>query len=358
MPSRDNEDRRTGAGNRTALVKILFRMLALAAIASAALAQPRIGAIEIYGARRTPHARILKALGAAPGDELPRSKAGAEERIEAIDGVLRAHLEAWCCEQGRAVLYVGIEERGGPHFETRPAPADDSITLPEEVVSAYADFAAALARATTEGDLREDLSRGHSLMENIACRVAQQRLEALAQLYTRLLLRAATEAADPDVRAVAAYVAGYVPEKADAVGPLQLALRDPEPAVRRNAARALKAIAYLALTNSSSGLRVQPTWLIEMLNSTALSDRLEAAEVLQMYLEHGDEAAAAQIRERALPALVEMARWQHLPHALPAYLLLGSLAGIHTEELERAWAAGERDAMLERIEKQLRADRR
>jgi hypothetical protein len=327
--------------------------MGLAAVLGTAAAQPRIGAIEIYGARRIPAERIRKALGAGEGDPLPRSKGEAEERIEAIDGVLRAELEAWCCEQGRAILYVGIEERGGPRFETRPAPADDSLQLPEEAMEAYADFAAALARATAEGDLGEDLSRGHSLMENIACRVAQQRLEALAQIHEKLLLRAATAAADPDQRAVAAYMAGYGPDKAAAADALQLALRDPEPAVRRNAARALKAIAYFALTQPDSGVRVQPTWFVEMLNSTTLGDRLEAVRVLQMYLERGDVAAAAQIRERALPALLEMARWRHLAHALPAYLLLGLLAGVPEEELERAWEAGEREPMLARIHKQL-----
>lgn len=336
----------------------LLRILALSAAALSAAAQPRIGAVEIFGARRVPAERIRKALGAAEGDPLPRSKGEAEERIEAIDGVLRAELEAWCCERGQAILYIGIEERGGPHFETRPAPANESIELPGEILEAYRDFATALARATAAGDLGEDLSRGHSLMENIACRVAQQRLEALAQIHEKLLLRAATEAADPELRAVAAYVAGYAPDKAAAAAALQMALRDPEPAVRRNAVRALKAIAYLALTNRESGLRVQPTWLVEMLNSTTLSDRLEAAGVLQMYVERGDEAAAAQIRERALPALVEMARWRHPEHALPAYLLLGSLAGVPEEELERAWEAGEREAMLARIQKQLRGGRK
>ena len=316
-------------------------------------AQPRIGVIEIYGAHRTRPEKILKVLGVAPGDPLPGSKAEAEERLESLDGVLRAQLEAFCCEQGRAVLYVGIEERGGVRFEMRPAPANESLTLPEEIVAAYEDFAAALGRASAAGDLREDLSRGHSLMENVACRVAQQRLEALAQIHAAVILRTLQEAADPEARTVAAYVAGYVPDKAAAVGPLQLALRDPEPAVRRNAARAMKGIAWLALTQRQTGLRVQPTWFVEMLNSIVLSDRLEAAQVLQMYLELGDEAAAAQIRDRALPSLFEMARWQHLPHALPSYLLLGALGGVGQEELERAWEAGEREKLLAKLEKQL-----
>ncbi len=334
-----------------------MKWMIIALAAALAAGQPRIGVVEVFGARRVPAERIRRELGVKPGDPLPKSKGEAEERLEEIDGVVRAHLEAWCCEQGRAVLYVGIEERGGPHFELRPEPSDDSLALPEEVVSAYEDFAAALARATAEGDLGEDLSRGHSLMQNVACRVAQQRLEALAELHEQLLLRAAVEAADPDTRAVAAYVAGYARNKAAAAEALQMALRDPEPAVRRNAARAMKGIAYLALTKGGP-MRVQPTWFVEMLNSVVLSDRLEAAQVLSMYLERGDEAAAAQIRERALASLLEMARWQHLAHALPAYWLLGMLGGVPQEEMEKAWAAGERERMVARIEKQLRTGRK
>jgi hypothetical protein len=335
-----------------------MKMLWIGLAAGLVCAQPRIGVIEVFGAHRVPGERIIKTLGLRPGDPLPKSKVEAEERLEELDGVVQAHLEAWCCQQGRAVLYVGIEERGGPHFELRPAPADESLTLPEEVLAAYEDFATALARATAEGDLAEDLSRGHSLMQNVACRVAQQRLEALAELYEKQLLQAAVAAADPELRAVAAYVAGYARDKRAAADALQLALRDPEPAVRRNAARALKGIAYLSLTQGSKELRVQPTWLVEMLNSVVLSDRLEAAEVLAMYVERGDEAAAAQIRERALASLFEMARWQHLPHALPAYWLLGMLGGVPQEELEKAWAAGERENMLARITKQLKVGRK
>ncbi|MEJ5370145.1 MAG: HEAT repeat domain-containing protein [Bryobacteraceae bacterium] len=326
-------------------------------LAGVAAGQPRIGWVEVFGARRATAERVRRALGVRDGDPLPRSKGEAEERIEALDGVVRAHLEAWCCEQGRAVLYVGVEERGGARFELRPPPQDEEASLPEEVVQAYAEFAEALARATAEGDLEEDLSRGHSLMQNVPCRVAQQRLEALAELHEAEVFRAAVEAADPEVRAVAAYVAGYARNKAAAAERLQLALRDPEPAVRRNAARALKGIAYLSLTNRESGLRVQPTWLVEMLNSPVLSDRLEAVQALAMYVERGDEAAAAQIRERALPALFEMARWRHLAHALPAYLLLGALGGVEAEDLEKAWAAGERERVLGRLEKQWKISR-
>ncbi len=140
-------------------------LLMIPVTAALAGGQVQVGVVEVFGAKRASVERIRKALGVSPGDPLPKSKGEAEERLEALDGVVRANLEAWCCEQGKAVLYVGIEERGAPHFELRPVPADDSLELPEEMIAAYGDFAGALARATAEGDLGEDLSRGHSLMQ-------------------------------------------------------------------------------------------------------------------------------------------------------------------------------------------------
>jgi hypothetical protein len=53
-----------------------------------------------------------------------------------------------------------------------------------------------------------------------------------------------------------------------------------------------------------------------------------------------------QLRERTLPSLIEMARWKHLPHALPAYILLGRTAGIPEKELQDSWAKGERERVI------------
>ena len=54
-----------------------------------------------------------------------------------------------------------------------------------------------------------------------------------------------------------------------------------------------------------------------------------------------------------MPALYEMARWRHLAHALPAYLLLGKVAGVAAQEVQAEWEAGRREEMLARIEKAL-----
>lgn len=324
-------------------------LLLLAALPLAA--QPTIGSVEIFGLRRVSIEKIRKALAVKAGDPLPPSKGDVEERLEAIDGVVRARLEAWCCDQGKPVLYVGIEERGVLGRNLLPYPENEDLSLPEEITSAYADFSTALARATAAGDLKEDLSQGHSLMENLPARIAQERFTGLAELHLDSLRKVLREAASPDQRAMAAYVLGYAPDKASAIPDLQSALQDPDGSVRLNAARALKAIAYVALRDPSSGLKVPATWFVEMLNSVELSDRLEAVRTLLLYADKADENAIAGIRERALPALFEMARWQYLPHALPAYLLLGRVYGWKDDALEKAWAAGDRERALHDMEK-------
>jgi HEAT repeat protein len=159
--------------------------------------------------------------------------------------------------------------------------------------------------------------------------------------------------ADPEQRVMAAYIVGYAAELQPVVPDLQSALQDPDPSVRANAARALRGIIWLAMREPDRGLRVQPTWFVEMLNSVDLSDRLEASRALLLFTEKPDEHTAANIRDRALPSLLEMAAWKHLPHALPAYLVAGRLAGMTDEDLQAAWEKGDRDKTLAAIRKAL-----
>jgi len=80
---------------------------------------PLIGTLDLYGVRKVSESRIRQTLGVKPGDPLPPSKGDTEERLDAIPGVVESHLEAVCCDQGKVILYVGIEERGAAHFDIR-----------------------------------------------------------------------------------------------------------------------------------------------------------------------------------------------------------------------------------------------
>ena len=329
----------------------LCRTFALLATLLPLAAQPKVGYVEVYGLRKLPKDRILRTVEAEPGSALPRSKGEVEEKLVALDGVALAQMEAFCCEDDRLILYVGIQERGMPLFEYRPVPTED-VFLPAEVSQAYTEFTAALGRAAAAGDLAEDLTAGHSLMRNPDCRAIQERFSSFGTTYLGHYRAVLSRSADPEQRAMAAYLIGYAADKKAVIDDLQGGLRDPAPEVRLTAARALRAIAVLA-RDKALGIQIRATWFVEMLNSVVLADRIEGPRTLNLMFENLSEGTLAQIRERAIPSLLEMARWKHLPHALPPYLLLGRVAGIAEDEMSAEWEAGKREEMLARIEKTL-----
>jgi hypothetical protein len=320
-----------------------FPILILASLAAAQA--PRIGIIDFYGLRKVSESRVRRALGVTEGDPLPASKGDVETRLDGLGGVVEAQLEAVCCENGKMILYVGIEERGTPHFERRESPEGD-IRLSADVLALYQQFLQALEIAARKGDTADDVTRGHSLLANPEARAIQQQFIPIAKDRLEELRKVLRSSGDEEHRAAAAFIIGYAPHKSEIVGDLQFALRDPSSAVRNNAVRALGAFAVLARLDPQSSVKVSPTWFIEMLNSVDWTDRNKAVWVLQTLTDNRDASVLDQLRERAMPSLVEMARWKSLGHALPAYMLVGRIAGIPDEELQERWSKGEREAVI------------
>ncbi|MBX5495813.1 MAG: HEAT repeat domain-containing protein [Bryobacteraceae bacterium] len=313
---------------------------------------PTIGVIDFYGVHRVPKDKLQKALGVKVGDPLPRSKGDVEEALEQVPGVVRARLEAQCCEEGKAILYVGIEERGERAFEFHPEPVEEMV-LPEDVQNAYAEFLDALAQSE---DSSEDLRQGHPIANDIITSVKQQRFIGLAELHLATLRDVLRKAADPEQRAAAATILGYAPArlKSAVVPDLQYAVQDPDPAVRHNAMRALTAIAVLGQQDRKLGIRVSPTWFIELLNSLHWRDRYQASLSLSILTDSRDEETLQQIRTRALRSLIDMAGWQNYKHALPAYMVLGRVTGFDEKQILEHWAKGERDVVIERAKTMMR----
>ncbi len=307
---------------------------------------PEIGIIDFYGLRKVSEQEARAALGAREGGPLPRSKGDAEEAIENLPGVARAYLQAVCCDEGKAILYVGIEERGAPHFDYRNPPTDP-VLLPEEIHQTYVHFLAALGEAVRTKDTAEDLTQGHSLMANPACRARQEEFVAEAGKHLEVIRDVLRNSMNEEHRAIAAYVIGYAPDKKAVVNDLLYALRDPDDTVRNNAMRSLAAIGVLARRKPSLDIRIPATWLIEMLNSIIWTDRSTAAVNLVNLTEDRDAETLEQIRQRALPALIDMARWKHLPHALPAYILLGRVLGMKEKDIQQAWSSDHREELID-----------
>jgi hypothetical protein len=311
---------------------------------------PRIGRIEFYGLRKANESKIREVLGFKEGDPLPRSKGDVEERLEHVPGIVRAHLEATCCEEGDVVLYVGIEERGADHFDLRTPPEED-LDLPEAIPSAYRRFLDAVNEAVRRSAPAEDLTQGHSLMADPDSRAVQLEFVKLAEGYLEELRNVLRNSGDDEQRAIAAYVIGYAPKKRLIVDDLQYALKDADNTVRGNAIRALAAVAVYAKLNPDSEITIAPTWFIEMLNSLVWTDRNNAAVALVNLTESRDESTLEQLRTRALPSLVEMARWKYLAHALPAYIIIGRLSGMPEMEIQDIWSKGERERVIAAVVK-------
>jgi hypothetical protein len=198
------------------------------------------------------------------------------------------------------------------------------------------------------GSTAEDLTRGHSLMADPDARAIQEQFVDFASNSTDVIRGVLRNSKDEVHRAIAAYVIGYANQKSQIVDDLLYALQDPDDTVRANAIRALAALSVLARLDPKSGIKISPTWYIEMLNSIYWTDRNNAVVALATLTEARDERTMAVLRERALPALVEMASWKHLPHALPAYIVLGRAIGVPETELQDTWSRGQRETIIQR----------
>lgn len=339
-------------GARLMFLRIGIIVVVLAAWASAqapgtppAQVAPVIGAIDFYGLNKVSAERLRTTLGFKDGDPFPRSKADVEEKLDTIPGIVESHLEAVCCDTGKVVMYVGIEERGAPHFDIREAP-EGEVTLPPQIVSTYRDFLAAYESAARRGVTSEDLTHGHALSADPLTREIQQQFSTFARDQIRELRDVLRNSMDDEQRAIAAYVIAYEPRKTDAADDLQYALRDADPAVRSNAARGMMALAVFARLNPDYGLKLEPTWFIEMLHSLSYTDREQALRMLQLLTDTRDPHVLEALHDRALTALVEMARWKTLAHALPAFVLVGRIAGSSDQEIQDAWSRGDRETIL------------
>src|SRR5947209_3071344 len=86
---------------------VLF--LSLAGVLSAQA--PSIGVIDFYGVRKSSEEKLRKVIGIHEGDLLTSSKGSVEDKLEAQPNIVQARLQAVCCDAGKVILYVGVEEK-------------------------------------------------------------------------------------------------------------------------------------------------------------------------------------------------------------------------------------------------------
>jgi len=156
------------------------------------------------------------------------------------------------------------------------------------------------------------------------------------------------ESADPDQRTVAAQLLGYAIHNQAQIRALVKASRDADEGVRNNAVRAL---AVLAESRSSIAKQIPAGSFVALLNSGTWKDRNKGSLLLGTLTKTRNPNLLGMVNRRASDSLIEMARWREFGHAQSARLILGRIAGIDEERLQRL-AHDDPNAIIKKFDSQ------
>ncbi len=310
----------------------LWMLVCAAALAGggAASAQqggfPPIEAINVYGLRTLAEDRVRAAIPFSVGDVLDAEPSA--EDLAAELGVPRAEYAMVCCgPNGGMLVFVGVEEGEARAPAYRPTPTGD-VRLPADVVAAYDAFTQGLIEAVRTGQAGEDRSQGHALSVHPGMRAAQEQFLVFAERDRALLIEVLNGSSDPQHRGIAAHVLGYVADKPAVIDELIGAAFDSHELVRNNAVRALAVMAVYANGTPDTGIAIDAEPFIGMLDSIVWSDRNKSTAVLGGVTQARDPIVLDMLRQRSMPALTEMCRWEGSSHGQPACLMLQRVLGL------------------------------
>ncbi len=331
-------------------MKLLLVWLLLVA-APAVEQQIPIGIVDFYGLERVPEADLRRALTIKEGDTIsvasgrPAALGESEKRLLTVPGVVRAQVSLVCCDEGRGIVYVGIEEKGRPALRFLPAPSG-SVRLPADIVKAGAALEKAFMAAVERGDSAEDDSEGHAFYHDPASRAIQEQFVFFAARDQSRLRQVLHESSDGDHRALAAEVLAYAANKDDIIDDLVTAMRDPGSDVRNNAMRALGILARVPVTVKLTR-KVPYDGFIALLGSLVWTDRNKASLALSGLTVERPSVLLEQIWREAFRPLVDMARWKSLGHATPALEILMRIAALPDDSVAKATTPAAREEIIQ-----------
>jgi len=319
--------------------------IVLALAARGVCAQNTIASIDFFGLRTVTDSAARAVLDVRVGDTLSPALSDAKARLLALPGVTEATIDAVCCFHDGIMLYVGVAERGARRPTFDPAPTD-SVFLPADVLADTRGLFDSLMAGIRAGQAGEDDSQGHALFAYPGARAIQERFIRYAGRDLPRLRAVLHHSLDAEERAAAAEVTAYAVPKAPIVPDLLQAMRDPDPTVRNNAARALGVMRRWGADHPEARIDIPLGPFVALLNSPVWTDRNKASLVVAALTERRDSADLALLRREALPALVEMARWRNPGHAGAPFLIVGRIAGWDDEALVTALKAGDREPAI------------
>jgi hypothetical protein len=221
-------------------------------------------------------------------------------------------------------------------FTYNPKPIG-SERLPPNIMSLYRRLDRAIEEAVRKGGwaAQEDHSHGYALINDPTARSLELAERGWAVKHERELLSVLKFSSSVEDRRVASGAVGYMRQSRQQIIALVHAARDPDDEVRNNATRAL---GVLAKSNPALVSEIPPDTFIAMLNSGILTDRNKGASLLMQLTAARDPVLLAKLRTRAFDSLIEMARWRDPGHAYFSRIILGRIAGIPEDRLDKlAW---------------------
>ena len=298
----------------------------------------RIGSIDIYGNRNISSDTILKYAKISEGDSITRQyllNRNIEKNIQTIKGVKVAKTTLVCCDKnGNYHLFVGIAETDSNILSHRARPKL-RIKLPEKYTNAYKQFSSRLSDAIQAGQATEDWTYGHSIINYPPARRIQEKYRDWADEDFAMLSKVLRTSAYAEQRATAAQIIAYHFDKGKVMPDLMYAIIDESDEVRNNAIRAIAIIAFYASEHPDKKIRIPYLPFIRLINSVFWSDRNKGLSVLMQLTQSRDPEILQKLKDRSLPALKEMAVWKSPVHAMPAYVILGRIAGLPEQDISK-----------------------
>jgi len=203
--------------------------------------------------------------------------------------------------------------------------------------------------AVMKGHATEDDSEGFTLTNDPNARQAELAIREYALRNEALILHVLTSSSDAFHRAIAAQMLGYGRQSDEQVDALVRASFDVDGGVRNDAVRALE---VLAGAKPSLAKRIPAEPFIRLLRSGAWLDRNKASLLLVALTKSRDPKVLTLLRAEALDPLVEMARWRSTGHAEAALSILGRIAGVDEDSLDKLIEAGQADTIIDKLNRQ------
>jgi len=314
-----------------------------------------LAAVDFFGYKGVDVAAIRPALPFQQGDSFPPPKVHTDDlktqvaaAIKRIIGREPTDVAFVCCDAKQHYLvYIGLPGESYEAIAFNRAPMGDA-RLPKDAVKLSDAVNDAWSNAIMNGHATEEDSAGYALTNDPKARKAELALRDYALQHEDVLLKVLASSSNADHRAIAAQMLGYGRQFDGQIDALVQASLDADEGVRNNAERALE---VLATAKPILARRIPPQPFIRLLRSGAWLDHNKASLVLVALTTTREPKLLEELRADALDPLLEMARWRYVGHAEAALTVLGRIAGIEEDSLNKMIAAGQTTTILAKFDR-------